>query len=73
MISKREAWKNVIEKEGKRWSQGSEEARRARIKNSDVVVSADHPALSAPFCASAWLGSAATQRQAGGLWATFRF
>jgi len=53
MISKREAWKNVIEKEGKRWSQGSEEARRARIQNSDVVVSTDHPALSAPFCGSA--------------------
>ena len=42
----------MIEKEGKWWSQGSEEARRARIKNSDLVVSTDHPVLSAPFCGS---------------------
>lgn len=53
MISKREAWENVMEKEGKWWSQGSEEARRARIKNSDLVVPTDHPILSAPFCGSA--------------------
>ena len=45
MISKREAWENVIEKEGKWWSQGSEEARRTRIKNSDLVVPTVHPIL----------------------------
>ena len=52
MISDREPWQNVTEKEDKWWSQGSEEAGRARSKNLDLVVSIDHPFCPAPFCGS---------------------
>lgn len=52
MISKGKHEKNVIEKEGKWWSPGVQEARRARIQELRLGGIHWPPVLSTPFCGS---------------------